>query len=72
MAAAYADGKTVVKDASELKVKESNRIDTVTENRRAMGGHIEPTDDGFVIEGGAPLHPTDIKTYDDHRIAMSF
>ncbi len=72
VAAAYADGKTVVKDASELKVKESNRIDTVTENLRAMGGHIEPTDDGFVIEGGAPLHPTDIKTYDDHRIAMSF
>ncbi len=71
-AAAYADGKTVVKDASELKVKESNRIDTVTENLRAMGGNITPTDDGFVIDGGAPLHPAEIKTYDDHRIAMSF
>lgn len=72
VAAAYAEGKTVIKNAAELKVKESNRIDTVTENLRAMGGNITPTDDGFIIEGGAPLHPAEIRTHDDHRIAMSF
>lgn len=72
IAAAFADGKTIVRDAAELKVKESNRIEAVTEGLSAMGGNITPTDDGFIIEGGAPLHPAAIRTYDDHRIAMSF
>ena len=70
--AACADGTTVIKDAAELKVKECNRIDAVTKNLQAMGGNITPTDDGFIIEGGASLHGTHIETFHDHRIAMSF
>ncbi|MQN00706.1 MAG: 3-phosphoshikimate 1-carboxyvinyltransferase [Lachnospiraceae bacterium] len=70
--AAYADGTTTIKDAAELKVKESNRIDTVTENLSAMGCDITPTDDGFIIHGGRPLHGAQIRTHKDHRIAMSF
>ena len=70
--AAYADGTTVIRDAAELRVKESDRIATVTENLRAMGCDITATDDGFIINGGQPLHGTEIKTHKDHRIAMSF
>lgn len=70
--AAYADGTTVIRDAAELRVKESDRIATVTENLRAMGCDITPTDDGYIINGGRPLHGASIKTYKDHRIAMSF
>lgn len=70
--AAFAEGQTIIRDASELKKKESDRIVAVTENLRAMGGNILPTDDGMIIEGGSELHKTVIKTYDDHRIAMSF
>lgn len=70
--AAFADGTTTITDAHELRVKESDRIAVVSENLSAMGGNITPTDDGMIIEGGAPLHGTCIKTYIDHRIAMSF
>lgn len=70
--AAYADGTTVIRDAAELRVKESDRIATVTENLRAMGCDMAPTDDGYIINGGRPLHGASIKTYKDHRIAMSF
>lgn len=70
--AAFAEGTTVIKDAQELKVKESNRIDSVTENLNAMGGDAIPTEDGMIIHGGRPLHGTRILTRSDHRIAMSF
>lgn len=70
--AACAEGTTTIKDAAELKVKECNRIDAVTKNLQAMGGNITPTEDGFIIEGGAPLHAARIETFHDHRIAMSF
>lgn len=70
--AACANGTTVIKDAAELKVKETNRIDTVTENLRAMGADITPTDDGMIIEGGAALRGARIKSRLDHRIAMAF
>ena len=70
--AAYASGTTTIKDAAELKVKESDRISTVTENLSNMGADITPTDDGMIIKGGKPLHGCEIKTYLDHRIAMSF
>ena len=63
--AAYADGTTVIRDAAELRVKESDRIATVTENLRAMGCDITATDDGFIINGGQPLHGTEIKTHKD-------
>ena len=70
--ACFADGTTVIKDAQELKVKESNRIDTVVTNLKSMGAHIEATDDGMIIEGGYPLHGAVIDSHLDHRIAMSF
>ena len=70
--ACFAEGTTIIKDAQELKVKESNRIDTVVTNLKAMGAHIEATDDGMIIEGGHPLHGAVIDSHLDHRIAMSF
>ena len=70
--ACFAEGITTIKDAQELKVKESNRIDTVVTNLKAMGAHIEATDDGMIIEGGYPLHGAVIDSHLDHRIAMSF
>lgn len=70
--AAFANGETIIKDASELKVKECNRIDAVSLNLKAMGADITPTEDGFLINGGLPLHGAVIKTFSDHRIAMSF
>lgn len=70
--AACAEGTTIIRDAAELKVKESNRIDTVTENLRAMGADITPTEDGMIIEGGRPLKGAQIRSHLDHRIAMAF
>lgn len=70
--ACFAEGTTIIKDAQELKVKESNRIDTVVTNLKAMGAHIEATDDGMMIDGGYPLHGAVIDSHLDHRIAMSF
>ncbi|MCR5415881.1 MAG: 3-phosphoshikimate 1-carboxyvinyltransferase [Pseudobutyrivibrio sp.] len=70
--AACAKGQTTIKDAAELKVKESDRIATVCENLKNMGCDITPTEDGMIINGGNELHGARIKTYKDHRIAMSF
>ena len=70
--ASTASGTTVIRDAAELKVKESDRIRLVTENLRAMGADITATDDGFLIHGPCRLHGTRIRTAGDHRIAMSF
>lgn len=70
--AALADGVTVIRDAQELKVKESNRIDTVATALLAMGARVQATDDGMIIEGGYPLHGAFIDSHLDHRIAMSF
>ena len=69
--ASVADGTTNIRDASELRVKESDRVKTVTENLRAMGADIEPHKDGMTIIGGRPLHGAYIHTYKDHRLAMS-
>lgn len=70
--AACAEGTTIIRDAAELKVKETNRIDTVTENLKRMGADITPTDDGMIIRGKTPLHGAVIDSYFDHRIAMAF
>ena len=69
--ACFAKGQTVIRDAEELKVKESNRIDIMVENLKAMGADIEATDDGMIINGGKPLHGAEVDSYKDHRIAMS-
>jgi 3-phosphoshikimate 1-carboxyvinyltransferase len=70
--AAFAEGNTIIKDAQELKVKESNRIDTVVDNLSRMGADMEATEDGMIIHGGKPLHGAEIDAHADHRIAMSF
>ena len=70
--AAFAKGKTVIKDAAELKVKETNRIDTVVYNLKQMGANVTPTEDGMIIEGGSALHPAEFNSFLDHRIAMAF
>ena len=70
--AATANCDTIIKDAAELKVKESNRIDTVVEGLTKMGADVEATEDGMIIHGGKPLHGADIDSHNDHRLAMSF
>ncbi len=70
--ASRAKGTTVIKDASELKVKESNRISAVCNALSSMGCDIQETDDGMIIKGGKTIYGTKIDTRSDHRIAMSF
>ena len=70
--AAFAQGTTVIRDAQELKVKESDRIAVMAENLSLMGVDITPTEDGMIIHGGKPLHGAVIDSRLDHRIAMSF
>ena len=70
--AACAKGTTVIHDAQELKVKESNRLDIMVNQLSAMGVDIIGTDDGMVIHGGQPLHGAMIESHLDHRIAMAF
>ena len=72
MMACFAEGTTVIRDAAELKVKESNRIAIMVENLRAMGADVEETEDGMIIHGGKPLHGAVIDSHKDHRIAMTF
>lgn len=71
VAACFAEGTTVIKNAEELKVKESNRIKTVVTELKKLGADAVETDDGMVIHGGKPLHGADCFSYQDHRIAMS-
>lgn len=70
--ACFADGETVIRDAAELKVKESNRLEVMTRNLTAMGADVTETDDGMIIRGGKPLHGAVIDSCLDHRIAMTF
>lgn len=70
--AAFAEGETIIRDAAEMKVKESDRIAVMVENLSAMGADITGTDDGMIIQGGKPLSGAVINSYLDHRIAMSF
>lgn len=70
--AAFAQGTTVIRDAQELKVKESNRLDIIVQHLSAMGADIIPTEDGMEIHGGKPLKGAVLDSYMDHRIAMSF
>ena len=70
--ACFAEGTTVIRNAAELKVKESDRIAVMTENLTAMGAKVTATDDGMIIEGGHTLHGAVVDSHLDHRIAMSF
>ncbi|GGA25695.1 3-phosphoshikimate 1-carboxyvinyltransferase [Psychrobacillus lasiicapitis] len=68
--ATQAEGKTIIKNAEELKVKETNRIDAVVNELKKLGANITATDDGMIIEGPTPLHGGDLTSYGDHRIGM--
>ncbi|MDQ2629449.1 MAG: 3-phosphoshikimate 1-carboxyvinyltransferase [Actinomycetota bacterium] len=70
LAACFAEGTTTIRDAEELRRKESDRIATVTEALRALGGLVHPTEDGMVIEGTGGLRGGAINSHGDHRIAM--
>jgi 3-phosphoshikimate 1-carboxyvinyltransferase len=70
LAACFAEGTTTIRDAEELRRKESDRIETVTAALRALGGEVEPTADGMVIEGTGGLRGGTIDSHGDHRIAM--
>lgn len=71
MAAAVAEGRTVVRGAAELRVKESDRISSMATGLRALGAQVEETPDGAIITGGT-LGGGSVETHMDHRIAMSF
>lgn len=68
--ASQAEGQTIIKDAAELKVKETNRIDTVVNQLTQLGAKIEATEDGMIIEGKTDLKGGTVSTYGDHRIGM--
>lgn len=71
VAACFAEGTTVVRDAKELRVKESDRIATMTSELRKMGARIEEREDGWVIEGPNQLKGATLQSHGDHRVAMS-
>ncbi|NWQ39803.1 3-phosphoshikimate 1-carboxyvinyltransferase [Bacillus sp. EB106-08-02-XG196] len=68
--ATQAEGTTIIKDASELKVKETNRIDTVVQELSKLGASIEATEDGMIIHGGTTLRGGTVSSHGDHRIGM--
>ena len=68
--ATQATGVTVIKDAHELKVKETNRIDTVVDELKKLGAKIEATDDGMIITGRTTLNAAKVHSHGDHRIGM--
>lgn len=70
--AACAEGETIIRDAQELRVKESNRIRAMTNGLSSMGVDVQETEDGMIIRGKTRLLPAKILSYNDHRIAMSF
>lgn len=72
VAAALADGTTIIKDAAELRVKESDRLAVVAHHLQAMGADLTEHPDGMEIRGGRPLHGARLTSHGDHRIAMAF
>ena len=68
--ATQANGQTVIADAEELRVKETDRIQVVADSLNAMGANVVPTEDGMIITGPTPLHGAELETFGDHRIGM--
>ena len=71
VAATQAHGTTVVRDAAELRVKETDRIATIVVELRKLGASIEPLEDGFIVEGPTPLHGAVVDSHGDHRLALA-
>ena len=72
VAGALANGRTVIRQAGELRVKETDRIAAMAHNLRAMGAQVGELNDGLEISGPAPLHGAQVPSFGDHRIAMAF
>ncbi len=72
VAGALAEGELVIRNAAELRVKETDRIETTTENLRLMGADVEEFEDGLIVTGGQSLKGATLDSYGDHRIAMAF
>ena len=72
VAAALAHGTTVIRDAGELRVKETDRLSAIATNLRAMGAQVAEREDGLEIIGGVPLQGARVQSFGDHRIAMAF
>jgi 3-phosphoshikimate 1-carboxyvinyltransferase len=72
VAGALANGRTVIRQAGELRVKETDRIAAIAHNLRAMGTQVAELNDGLEISGPAPLHGAQVASFGDHRIAMAF
>ena len=72
VAAALAEGTSVLRNAKELRVKETDRVETTVTNLRLMGANVEEFEDGLEVTGGAPLKGAEVRSYGDHRIAMAF
>ncbi|HXP43508.1 MAG TPA: 3-phosphoshikimate 1-carboxyvinyltransferase [Candidatus Acidoferrales bacterium] len=70
--APYTEQGIEVRNATELRVKESDRIASIASNLRAMGAQVEEREDGLKIPGGQPLHGAELQSFGDHRIAMAF
>jgi 3-phosphoshikimate 1-carboxyvinyltransferase len=70
LAACFAEGVTTIRDAAELRRKESDRVETVSAALNAIGGQVEPTADGMVVTGTGGLRGGTISSHGDHRIAM--
>ncbi|AXF54898.1 3-phosphoshikimate 1-carboxyvinyltransferase [Salicibibacter kimchii] len=70
--ATQAKGRTVIKDAAELKFKETNRIDATASQLRQMGANVQATEDGLIIEGPTTLTGAEVSSFNDHRIGMAF
>jgi len=68
--ATQAEGRTIIRDAQELRVKETDRIETVVTALQRLGANIEATDDGMIIEGPTPLQAAEVDSAGDHRLAM--
>ena len=71
VAASQARGRTVIRDAAELRVKESDRISCTVAGLDSLGAKILETEDGMIIEGGSKLSGAEVESHGDHRIAMS-
>jgi len=72
VAGALANGKTIIRHAQELRVKESDRIAAIAHNLRTMGAQVTEMNDGLEIHGPAPLHGARVASFGDHRVAMAF
>jgi 3-phosphoshikimate 1-carboxyvinyltransferase len=70
LAGALAEGTTTIRDAEELRVKESDRVAATADVLRAFGITVEERPDGLIVQGGAPLHPGRARSVGDHRLAM--